>query len=141
MMDTEKLLNALLLHEGLKLKPYADPIRPHILTIGIGRNLTDDGISAAEARLLCINDIVGVARTLDARVPWWRGLTDGRQNVLAEMCFNLGWGTLATFHHFLACLEHGDCAGAAREMLASRWATQVGQRAAALAHAMRTGAD
>jgi lysozyme len=136
-MNQDALLNSLLIHEGLRLKPYTDPAGK--LTIGVGRNLTDDGITEDEARLLCLNDIAAVTRALDEEVPWWRGINEVRQNVLAEMCFNLGWHGLSGFHRFLACLRDDDFGGAASEMIASQWARQVGHRAADLAHLMRTG--
>ena len=46
---------------------------------------------------------------------------------------------MLSFTQMLAALEKRDFAGAAEAMLASEWASQVGQRAADLAHAMRMG--
>ena len=56
---TEALMNRikaqLVRHEGLRLKPYRCTAGK--LTIGIGRNLDDCGISQTEAYLLLENDI------------------------------------------------------------------------------------
>jgi lysozyme len=57
------------------------------------------------------------------------------------MTFNMGIGRVLGFAAFLGALERGDYEMAAREMLASRWATQVGNRAVELAEIMRTGVD
>ena len=49
-MDTDKLLSDLVRDEGLRLRPYADTVGK--TTIGVGRNLTDVGISHDEALAL-----------------------------------------------------------------------------------------
>lgn len=54
-MDLRKLINDLIRDEGLKLKPYR--CTSNKLTIGIGRNLDDNGITEAEARYLLHNDL------------------------------------------------------------------------------------
>jgi len=54
-MNMQRLQNTLEHHEGLRLKPYKDSVGK--LTIGIGRNLDDVGISKSEALLLLQNDI------------------------------------------------------------------------------------
>ena len=48
------------------------------------------------------------------------------------MCFNLGRPRLSNFKKFLAALEEGDYEKAAVEMMDSRWASQVGDRAVRL---------
>lgn len=136
-MNREALIDRLALHEGLRLKPYMDTVGK--LTVGIGRNLTDVGLTAGEARTLCLNDVLNVEAALDHNVPWWRNMDETRQQVLAEMCFNLGWPRLAQFQHMLGYLQSGNTSGAAEEMLNSAWAHQVGQRATTLAYAMKTG--
>ncbi len=62
-----------------------------------------------------------------------------RQDVLANMCFNMGIGTLMTFHNTLAAMHDQRWEDAAEGMLASKWASQVGARADRLAEQMRTG--
>ena len=51
----KKLANQLIKHEGLRLTPYRCPAGR--LTIGIGRNLEDKGITEKEAVMLLKNDI------------------------------------------------------------------------------------
>ena len=136
-MNRDALAARLAAHEGLRLKPYRDSVGK--LTVGIGRNLDDVGISAAEAMALCLNDIEKAAEELDRQVPWWRSMNDARQEVLCELRFNLGWPRLAGFRKFLLAAEAGDFEAAAHEMLSSKWATQVGKRAITLADAMRKG--
>lgn len=135
-MDIEALKDQLILHEGLKLEPYrctADK-----LTIGVGRNIEDIGITEDEARYLLDNDILRVSQELDNAIAWWRDLSDVRQRVILDMAFNLGTPTLMKFQKTLGYIEAEDYESAASEMLDSKWARQVGQRAERLSKAMAT---
>lgn len=136
-MDRVSLKDQLILHEGMKLKPYQDTVGK--TTIGVGRNLDDRGISMHEAMFLLDNDIQAVENDLDRHLPWWRSLSEARQLVLADMTFNLGIGRLLGFKNTLAAMQTGDYEAAARGMLASKWAGQVGKRAQRLARMMREG--
>ena len=123
--------------EGLRLKPYRDTVGK--LTIGIGRNLDDVGISQDEAMHLLDNDIARTTAALDKAIPWWRSLNDVRQRVVVNMAFNLGVAGLLGFKNTLAAMQAGRYADAAGGMLASKWATQVGERAKRLAAMMAKG--
>ena len=136
-MNRDDLRSMLVLHEGLRLKPYRCTAGK--LTIGVGRNLDDNGITQAEAFALLENDILAVEADLDRAWPWWREMTDARQQVLADMCFNLGLTRLGGFVNTLAAMKRGDYEAAANGMLASLWASQVGRRAQRLAKMMREG--
>jgi lysozyme len=57
------------------------------------------------------------------------------------MAFNLGIPRLSAFSNMWGALEDGDYKQAAVEMLDSRWARQVGRRAAKLSQMMETGED
>jgi lysozyme len=146
-VDVHKLLQELTREEGLKLKPYRDSVGK--LTIGVGRNLDDVGISREEALELCAHDIVRTIAELDEHLPWWRELDEVRQRVIADMGFNLGVDgdphnpndALTGFRNTLAMAHAGNYAGAAANMLKSKWATQVGARAQRLARMMATGRD
>lgn len=136
--DSFRLRAQLVRHEGLRLKPYRDTVGK--LTLGIGRNLDDVGISESEAYVLVDNDITRVKRGLVEAYPGWFPLLDGvRQAVLVNMGFNLGLAGLAGFKQTLAAVARGDYAAASRGMLASKWARQTGSRATELAAQMRTG--
>lgn len=131
------IIDQLIRHEGLKLKPYLDTVGK--TTIGVGRNLDDVGITEEEARYLLANDIARVRADLDRKLPWWRTLDPVRQRVLEDMCFNLGIVGLRGFKNTLAAVQDGRFRDAAKGMLASKWARQVGQRAVTLSDMMRKG--
>ncbi len=105
-MNKEQLIQDLILDEGLKTDPYEDTVGK--LTIGVGRNLTDRGISQAEAMFLLANDIEIVEVELDARLSWWRDMPDDVQRALANLAFNMGVPTLLNFVQALAALQERD---------------------------------
>jgi len=136
-VNRDAMLSLLIADEGLRLKPYKDTVGK--LTLGIGRNLDDVGITEAEAKYLCLNDIARVERDLDRALPWWRNLNEKRQLVVASMAFQMGAGGLQGFPKFLAALKREDWPGAAAEMADSLWATQTPARCGRLAKMMTEG--
>lgn len=128
--DRDTLMQELVRDEGVKLQPYRCTAGK--LTIGVGRNIEDRGITNAEAMYLLNNDIAICESELTVVLPNWRELSDTRQRVLLNMVFNLGRARLMGFTKFLACLKMKDFAGAADQMMDSLWAKQVGQRAVRL---------
>jgi lysozyme len=136
-MNREALKKQLMEDEDVRLKPYRDTVGK--LTVGCGRNLDDRGIRMSEAMFMLENDIDEVVRELDRVYPWWNQLTDRRQQVLCNMAFNLGMTRLAGFRKMLSFLNEGKYNEAANEMTNSKWAKQVGIRAARLAMMMRNG--
>lgn len=139
MFDRQKMIQQLRLHEGERLKPYRCTAGK--LTIGVGRNLEDRGITAEESAYLLNNDIDREWKALTTNLPWVTGLNDVRQRVLLDMSFNLGIGGLLKFKNTLATIQRGDYERGASMMLDSLWARQVGSRAKRLAQMMRTGTD
>jgi lysozyme len=136
-MDMTRLVTQLQVDEGVRLKPYRDSVGK--LTIGVGRNLDDVGVSLEEATLMLEHDVRRTEVGLDANLPWWREMNDARQNVIMNMGFNLGIRKLLGFTNTLRAMEQGDWEAAATGMLASKWAGQVGERAVRLSKIMRTG--
>jgi lysozyme len=134
----ERIKEQLIRHEGLRLKPYRCTAGK--LTIGIGRNLDDCGISQTEAYVLLENDIQNCEKQLLDEIPEiYNPLDEVRKSVLLNMCFNLGIGGLLGFNNTLAFIAAGDWERAANNMLVSRWAKQVGRRAIELSELMRKG--
>jgi len=134
--SVDKLIKQLKKHEGLELKPYK--CTSNKLTIGIGRNLEDVGISEIEAEYLLMNDLdtyMTAAKTYD----WYNGLNDARKAVIVSMLFNMGQTNFNKFLKMKQALSVGDYPEAAKQMLDSRWAKQVKGRAVELSKQMETG--
>lgn len=136
-MNLQKLIEELKRDEGVKFKPYhcsADK-----LTIGVGRNLEDVGISEAESDFLLANDIDNCVSELKRTFNWYDNLSDVRKRVMINMCFNLGLSRLLNFKKFLKAVEVADWQEAGVQMLDSKWARQVGPRATRLKDMMVEG--
>lgn len=136
-MNIEEMKKELIRDEGLRLKPYRCTAGK--LTIGVGRNLDDTGITELEAEMLLAYDIERFGYQLDRVIPWWRRLDEVRQRVILNMAFNMGTAKLMDFSVTLANVQAGRYKQAAAGMRSSRWAKQVGARAERLAKMMEEG--
>jgi lysozyme len=146
-----QLIEALKIHEGLRLVPYRDTAGK--LTIGYGHNLeakplswlrASSPIPKKVAELILDMDVDDALHSLDVYLPWWRTLDDVREQVLAEMAFNMGVDDdprngLDSFKNTLLAIREGRWREAQEGMLNSKWAGQVHGRAIELANMMLTG--
>jgi lysozyme len=148
----DRLIEQLKIHEGYRKHCYKDT--NGVDTIGYGYNLSSNmanlssielayfyrwGMSKTEAiRVLniCVNKVM---EELESNIEWFDSLTKARQDVLINMCFNLGIVKLLKFKKMLKCLDDRDWQGAAGEMLDSKWHKDVGQRAITLSAQMVRG--
>lgn len=135
-VDRAALRDQLMEHEGLRLRVYRDSVG--IETIGVGRNLRDRGITREEAMLLLDHDIDECVADLES-FAWFNRLDSVRRLAVIDLRFNIGPTRFRGFRRMLDALERDDYRGAAAEMGASHWATQVGRRAVRLIQQMRTG--
>lgn len=138
MTDRQKLVEQLVLHEGLRRFPYADTTGH--LTIGVGRNLTDKGITFGEAMILLDHDLDEAITDL-ADFPWFAGLDAVRQRVLVDMRLNLGAAGFRGFKRMIRMLSEEKYALAAGSMRDSLWAKQVKSRADRLIKMMTSAED
>jgi lysozyme len=112
-------------HESLKLKPYTCTAGK--LTIGVGRNLDDRGISESEAMFLFQNDLEDTLQHCK-RFPWFDHLSEVRQAAIADLMFNLGPTRFAGFRNFIKAMADRDYTWAGTELEDSKWFAQVGRR-------------
>lgn len=152
MIDMEEIINRLILHEGLSLKPYKCPAG--YFTIGVGRNLVTNPLTKAEKQVvgdisrgitydmaiyLLRHDIKRVISECRSCFSFWKYLDAERKYALVDMCFNLGIRRLMGFRKMLDALEIGDYRGAAKECLNSKYAQDVKERAERIARTFETG--
>lgn len=155
-MTTQYLAEDIERFEGLKLKAYKDD--EGNWTIGIGHNLQADpsllpqlahliavGISSDQAQALELKDVAAVKTEFDLHIPWWRTMSDPRQDVFVQLGFNMGVGDVLRFPHMLAAAQNGDFDGpdgAAVELQRSDWfgeANQDQDRGTILVEQLRSG--
>lgn len=148
-MDMERTTKLIKRHEGLRLKPYKCPAG--YWTWGYGHNLEakplsiqqllvlfDTGPTEELAEQVLMEDIQDALEdvTFFGAMNFFNALSDVRKAVLVDMAFNLGLRNLLMFRRTLAALRIKDYEAAAAEMLRSKWAKQVGQRAKRLSKMM-----
>lgn len=131
------ILDQLRRDEGTRNKPYTDSVGK--LTIGVGFNLTDVGLYPEEVEFILENRVGKLDAVLRA-YAWYTPLDEVRKGAILNMAYNMGVGDLLHFPSMIHYLTAGDYPNAAKEMLNSVWATQVGERAQRLAMQMQTGA-
>lgn len=145
-MNKDALIKQLRIHEGVRRNPYRDT--KGILTVGVGHNMEANPLPSdwkfpltdVQINLLLSKDIDEIAKApLDKNIPWYKSLNDARQNVLLNMCFNMGWTTLSKFKNTLSLVQRGMFPEASKAMLQSKWAKDVGNRAVELAKIMEEG--
>ena len=155
--NRDELVKMVALHEGIVLNVYQDHLG--INTVGIGRNLDDrgitdgellfmnktiddvydNGLTEEEAYYLCMNDIAIVEKELLENKSIVNQLNAVRQMVLVDMSFNMGVPRLMKFKNMWLAIEKVNYPLACEEMIDSRWASQVGNRAMKLSLAMKNG--
>jgi lysozyme len=143
-MTTPYLLPDLKADEGLRLEAYPDPLTGGApWTIGYGHAGLDvrPGLEWTQDRAedALVADVLKTKADLDRFAAWWRSLCDARQDVLANMTFNMGIERLLGFREMLAALKAKDFPTSAAQMLDSQWARQLPRRAQRLAEQMKLG--
>lgn len=123
--------------EGIKKFPYSDTKGK--ITIGVGRNLTDRGLSSNEIEYLLENDIIEAQNFIRTIIVGYDKLSENRKAVLVSMYHNLGPGGFRSFKRMIKAVNEGDFKAAAEEILNSEAAFELTNRYAELATMMELG--
>ena len=114
--------------EGLRLKPYR--CTAGRLSVGYGRNLDDVGISNATALQMLQEDVDRAERVcIGIFGSQWDKWSENRQLGWINLAFNLGNASLLGFRNTLRAAILEDWGAVEKNLLASKYATQVGERA------------
>jgi lysozyme len=145
-MNIEALREQLKIDEGVKYEIYKDHLG--YPTFGIGHLITEndpehgkpDGTEISEDRVNEIfeTDVAKFVSEAKILFPDLDELPDVAQQVIVNMAFNMGRPRLSKFKNFIAGVNDRDWTKAAEEMMDSRWATQVGDRAIRLRNQILT---
>ena len=136
-MDINKLREQLKIDEGVKYEVYDDHLG--YKTFGIGHLITTKdeeygaiiGTIVSEKRVNAVFD-TDVNTYIDEAKKVFGNLEEmpqEAQQVIVNMCFNMGSPRLSQFKKFIKAIHDEDWATASVEMLNSKWAKQVGDRA------------
>tara|TARA_R110000851_G_scaffold16857_1_gene54299 strand:+ start:158 stop:586 length:429 start_codon:yes stop_codon:yes gene_type:complete len=136
---TDKIIEMLRLHEGVKTHVYTDHLGYE--TIGVGRCIRKNvglGLSDDEINYLLSNDVSRVTAEL-GRFKWFPELNEARRDAMINLCFQLGLTKLLKFKNFLASMEDGDYELASTHLLDSLYARQTPARADEIAEMIVSG--
>jgi lysozyme len=144
-MDIIRLREQLKHDEGCKFSIYKDQFG--YPTFGIGHLIIEsDPEYGQPTGTLITEDRVNEAfeydiqRTIsDTKVlfPTLDNIPEDAQQVLVNMCYNMGKPRLSKFLHFIEFIHEGNFYSASYEMLNSAWAKQVPNRANRLSLMLR----
>ena len=128
MLNDQEIAEYVKNHEGLSLKPYY--CTANKLSIGIGRNLEDRGITQEEAFFMFGNDLRLAVSDLN-RVfgADFKGFPDKAKLAFIDMMFQLGLGRFSGFQNMSKYAIAGNGKEAARGLMDSKYARQVPSRA------------
>lgn len=110
--------------EGLRFKPYRCTAGK--LTIGVGRNIDDVGISRAEAYILLDNDIARATRDCEEvfGAALWNSWGEVRRLGWVNFRFQLGKGGMLSFRNTLDHARSENWERVEKHLLASKWAAK-----------------
>lgn len=134
-MNYELLREQLRRHEGYSKLPYQDIVGK--VSIGIGRNLDDKGLSDAAIELCFKEDIDEAVADCQKMFAGWHSFPDMIQVVLCNMMFNMGYTRLSGFRQMRDAAMKHEWRRMADEMKDSKWYRQVGKRGEELEQLVR----
>jgi lysozyme len=133
---------ALKREEGYEAHCYQDSMARW--TIGHGRNIDPKGgigITKDEAEYLLLNDIKRTIEECERAFPFLVSLDRDRLSVVIQLCFQLGLPSLRKFRKMLGAIERGKFTEASEELLDSKFARQVPERARRLSRQLKGKSD
>jgi len=128
----EQLVKSIKKHEGFRGEVYQDHLG--FDTVGFGTKMP---IDEDEGELLLHYRLKKMINELEEKEPYLRELPGQIQEIIAEMCYQLGVRGVLKFKKMWIALKKNDYKTAAVEMLDSKWAIQTPNRAKELAEKIK----
>jgi len=139
-MDINNLREQLKVDEGVKYEIYHDHLGYKTFGIGhlvvpqdkeygspVGTPISEDRVNSIFAE-----DVEKYISEAKKVFPDLEDKPEEAQQVIVNMCFNMGEPRLSGFKKFITAINNEEWQNASVEMLDSRWANQVGVRATRL---------
>ena len=124
---TSHLLKAIKLSEGFRDRVYKDSLG--IDTIGYGFAIKDLVLDEDISEMILRRKLDSLIDRVNKRFKFVKDLPQEAQDVMYEMCYQLGVTGVSKFRKTLAYLENHEFRMASKEMLDSKWARQTPNRA------------
>jgi len=135
----QDLLESIKKHEGFVEHVYDDSLG--IPTIGYGFAIKDLVLDEDIAEDILIRKLERLQRNANSRFKWLEDMPQEVQEVLLNMCYQLGVTGVSKFRKAISALQEGDWDEAANEMLDSLWARQTPNRAKELSNIVRNQSE
>ena len=132
---TTELLDAVKLSEGFRDKVYK--CTEGVDTIGYGFAIKDLVMDEDIAEMILRRKLDKLIDRVNRRFEWLSELPLQAQDVIYEMCYQLGVSGVSKFKKTLLYLENKEFRMASKEMLDSRWARQTPNRAKKLSNVIK----
>ena len=135
----KELLESIKHHEGFVEHVYDDSLG--IPTIGYGFAIKDLVLDEDIAEEILIRKLEKLKRNANSRFRWLEDMPVVIQEVILNMCYQLGVTGVSKFRRAISALQEGDWDEAANEMLDSLWARQTPNRATELSNIVRNQSE
>lgn len=133
------LLDKIKHHEGFVEHVYDDSLG--IPTIGYGFAIKDLILDEDIAEEILIRKLEKLQRNANSRFQWLEDMPQEVQEVVLNMCYQLGITGVSKFRKAISALQEGEWQEAADEMLDSLWARQTPNRAEELSNIVRNQSE
>ena len=132
---THDLLEAVKLSEGFRNRVYKDTL--DIDTIGYGFAIKDLVLDEDIAEMILRRKLDSLIDRVNKRFSFVKDMPQEGQDVIYEMCYQLGVTGVSKFKKTLAYLANSEYRMAATEMLDSKWHRQTPNRSQKLSDIIR----
>ena len=129
------LINKIKKHEGFRSTVYE--CTEGYETIGYGFAIKDLKLDEDIAELILVRKLADLVARIKQTFPWTKEAPEEIQDVVVDMCYQLGVNGFSKFKKTIYLLETEQYEEASMEMLDSLWAKQTPNRAKELSEEVR----
>ena len=133
----KNLIKSVKLSEGFRSKVYK--CTEGYDTIGYGFAIKDLVMDEDIAEIILERKLKSLVSRVNKKFPFVEDLPESIQEVVYEMCFQMGLSGFSKFKKTIQLLRLGDYEAGSVEMLDSRWAKQTPNRAKRLSDIVKNG--
>ena len=129
------LISKIKKHEGFRSTVYE--CTEGYETIGYGFAINDLKLDEDIAELILVRKLADLVARIKQTFPWTKDAPEEIQDVVVDMCYQLGVNGFSKFKKTIYLLETEQYEEASTEMLDSLWAKQTPNRAKELSEEVR----
>jgi len=135
-VNYQRLIKSVKHHEGFRESVYKDTLGYE--TIGYGFAIKDLKLDENLSSIILEKKMTILILDCFSRFQWLNAQPSVIQEVIIEMCYQLGITGVSKFKKMIANIKSGDYILAGNEALDSRWAKQTPNRAKELSERLKS---